>query len=127
MQQPTHLRCDGVYIKQKDNGYSYYRFFDNGRCFAGSWREGSPSDSILRSTHIQDGQRTFYRNTSDDVRIETWEGNYTGYVVGFAVVDSAGLTKTAYKPRGFSTSKMTYAGGIRYEFRHMDSLSNADW
>lgn len=55
MQQPTHLRCDGVYIKQKDNEYSYYIFF------------------------------TMY----DALRV---------------------------RGRGFGTSKMTYAGSIRYGF-----------
>lgn len=83
LQRPSLLRTDGVYLEKTSGinyegkiikGYSFYRFYENGRCFFFEWREGIPNDSILLTTNKKFGQRTFFRNNGNNVTIEHWGG-----------------------------------------------------
>ncbi len=47
LQQPTLLRTDGVYLCRTTDvnyeektiiGYSFYRFYENGKCYTSEWR-----------------------------------------------------------------------------------------
>ncbi len=134
LKHPTLLRTDGVYLRTTTGvdynhdtfiGYSFYRFYENGRCYESKWKEGLPNDSILVATNKKNGQRTFFRNNGNNITIESWGGNYVRYVYEYATVDSSSLTINAYKPRGFGASKHSLKE--KYEFKKLNLLDKANW
>lgn len=136
LQQPTLLKTDGVYLNntvgvnyegKTITGYSFYRFYENGRCYVSTWQEGTPNDSILKSTDKGIGQRTFFRNEGNNVRIELWGGSYTGYIYRYATIDSNFLLINAFKSREFWTKKQKYKVDLIYEYIPLNLSEKEEW
>jgi hypothetical protein len=111
--RPTELRIDGVYYMEilglnykgeKIDGYKIIKFKENGECFLVNWQQGKPNWESLSIASLK-GENAVFLNVGNEIQIEHWGGNYSGYCLIDATVNADKLIFHSFKPRGLWTSK----------------------
>ncbi|MBN9298749.1 MAG: hypothetical protein J0I41_17205 [Filimonas sp.] len=118
LQQPTLLRTDGVYLSEEEisgkKNYFFIRFYGNGRCYVSDMEVGNPSIDSL-STQNKRGEKTYFRNKTNEVSYEIWGGYNSGYMYIYYKLDSIGMESWGYKTRGMSSFEK-YPRPTKYAF-----------
>ncbi len=132
LQRPTLLRTDGVYVQSIETSgegkeYRFYRFFENGRCFASRFFKGLPDHDSLKVLSKEFGERTYFINQFDKAMIESWGGSYAGYTKDNIIIDSASLSLVSFRSRGIFTSTFIMPRPAVYYFMPLEFKNSSDW
>jgi hypothetical protein len=125
------LRCDGVYVNRDttDRGIftAYIWFFEDGKCFFSNNRKGAVNYDSIGIFSLNYGEKTFYQFKDNEVKIESWGGNYVGYTFYEGIVSSNTFTLLSHKPRGVTPTREYLPEPFVYVYEYLTPISSKDW